>query len=257
MAYFVSTPTTGVIITGGGSGIGLASARALAEVGRPVALWDLDVEVAQKAADEIASEFGVATLGEGFDVSQSGFYGAAIERAREKLASLGGLVHCAGVAHPVPVDHLDEENWDAVLDVNLRAEALLVRDLLPDLCRNPGSAVVGMASINAILGNAANPAYGASKSGLLGLTRSLAARLAPEGVRVNAICPGYVDTPMLAPAFENVPGLRESMQAQSMVGRLARPEEIARVVRFLLSDEASFITAEHIVVDGGVVRAQA
>ena len=251
-----SSPTTGVIITGGASGIGLASARALAEVGRPVALWDLVAERAEEAAEAIASEFGVAALGEGFDVCDSALYEDAIARAREKLGSLGGLVHSAGVSNPIPVDQLDEENWGAVLDVNLRAEALLVRDLLPDLAQNPGSAVVGIASINAILGNAANPAYGASKSGLLGLTRSLAARLAPEGVRVNAICPGYVDTPMLAPAFEHVPGLREGMENQSMVGRLAQPEEIGRVVRFLLSDEASFITAEHIVVDGGVVRAQ-
>ena len=257
MAPLISSPTTGVIITGGGSGIGLASARALAEAGRPVALWDLDTESVQKHADEIASEFGVASIGEGLDVSKSALYEPAIKRARSELGSLGGLVHCAGVAHPVPVDHLDEENWDAVLDINLRAEALLVRDLLPDLCQNEGSAVVGIASINAILGNGANPAYGASKAGLLGLTRSLAARLAPEGVRVNAICPGYVDTPMLATAFEHAPGLRESMESQSMLGRLSRPEEIARVVRFLLSNEASFITAEHIVVDGGVVRAQA
>ena len=244
------------MITGGASGIGLASARALAEVGRPVALWDIDLESAQRAAEEIASEFGVASAAEGFDVSDSSLYAEAIDRARETLGSIGGLVHCAGVSNPVPVDHLDEENWGAVLDVNLRAEALLVRDLLPDLVRHRGSSVVGIASINAILGNAANPAYGASKSGLLGLTRSLAARLAPEGVRVNAICPGYVETPMLAPAFENVPGLRDNMESQSMVGRLAQPEEIGRVVRFLLSDEASFITAEHIVVDGGVVRAQ-
>lgn len=256
MASLSLSPTTAVIVTGGASGIGLASARALAEVGRPVAIWDLEAETAGKVADQIAGQYAVPTVAEGFDVRESHLYEPAIARARDALGPIGGLVHCAGVSRPVPVDHLDEENWDAVLDVNLRAQALLVRALLPDLCAQPGSAVVGIASINAILGNAANPAYGASKSGLLGLTRSLAARLAPEGIRVNAICPGYVDTPMLAPAFENVPGLRENMEGQSMVGRLAQPEEIGRVVRFLLSDEASFITAEHIVVDGGVVRAQ-
>lgn len=252
----LSSPSTAVIVTGGASGIGLASARALAEVGRPVAIWDLEAAAAVKVAEQIAGQYSVSTLAEGFDVRESDVYEAAIGRARSALGPVGGLAHCAGVPRPVPVDHLDEENWDAVLDVNLRAQALLVRALLPDLCGQPGSAVVGIASINAILGNAANPAYGASKSGLLGLTRSLAARLAPEGVRVNAICPGYVDTPMLAPVFENVPGLRERMAEQSMFGRLAQPEEIGRVVRFLLSDEASFITAEHIVVDGGVVRAQ-
>ena len=256
MGSLAYTPTTGVLVTGGASGIGRACAEALAEVGRPVALWDLDGAAAAKAASEIASAHGGASAAAGIDVRAAERFPAEIDAAREALGSIGGLVHSAGVSHPVPVDAIDEESWDLVLDVNLRAQALLVRALLPDLRANPGSAVVGIASINAILGNAANPAYGASKSGLLGLTRSLADRLAADGVRVNAVCPGYIDTPMLTPAFEAAPELRERMEASAMLGRLADPAEIGRAVRFLLSDDASFVTAEHLVVDGGVVRSQ-
>lgn len=256
MGSIEHTPTTGVIVTGGASGIGRASALALAEAGRPVALWDLDPLATDKVAAEIAAQTGATTCGAGIDVRDASLFPAAIDTARATLGSIGGLVHCAGVSMAIPIDALDAESWDAVLEVNLRAEMLLVKALLADLRANPGSAVVGIASINAILGNAANPAYGASKAGVLGLTRSLADQLAGDGVRVNAICPGYIDTPMLAPALDGAAGLRESMLRQSMLGRLGEPAEIGRVVRFLMSDDASFITAEHLVVDGGVVRSQ-
>jgi NAD(P)-dependent dehydrogenase (short-subunit alcohol dehydrogenase family) len=134
--------------------------------------------------------------------------------------------------------------------VNLRAEALLVIALLGDLRANAGSAVVGIASIEAIIGHGAIPAYCASKAGLLGLTRSLADSLSPDGVRVNAVCPGYIDTPMLRPSLD-LPGTREKYEAGAPLRRLGQPEDIARAVRFLMSDEASFVTGTHLVVDGG------
>lgn len=249
-------PGTGVIVTGGASGIGRASARALAAVGRPVAIWDVDAERAQAVAGEIAAEASVATCAAGFDLCETERFEGALDEARRALGTLGGLVHSAGIADPVPVDDLDEESWDRVLDINLRSQALLVRAMLPDLRRHAGSAIVGVASINAILGNGANPAYGASKAGLLGLTRSLADRLGPDGIRVNAVCPGYVRTPMQDDALAAVPGLEAMYVRQCMLGRMAEPEEIARAVRFLLSDEASFVTAEFLVVDGGVVPSQ-
>ncbi len=256
MAGACATPLSGVLVTGGASGIGRACATALAEIGRPVALWDLDGAGARKAADALASEHGVRTCAAGLDVRESAAFPGLIDAARAELGTIGGLVHSAGVSMPVPIDALDEQSWSAVLDVNLGAFAHLTRALLPDLRANPGSAIVGIASINAILGNGINPAYGASKAGLLGLTRSLADFLARDGVRANAVCPGYIDTPMLAQAFESSPRLQQSMERQAMLGRLAQPGEIGRVVRFLLSDDASYMTAEHVVVDGGAVRSQ-
>lgn len=250
------TPTTGVIVTGGASGIGRASARALAAVGRPVAIWDLDAERAETVAAQIRSDWSVASCATGFDLRESARFPAALDAARTALGSIGGLVHSAGISHPVPVEDLDEASWDLVVDLNLRSQALLVRAMLPDLRQHAGAAIVGIASINALLGNGANPAYGASKAGLLGLTRSLADRLGPDGIRVNAVCPGYIRTPMQDEAMAAVPNLEAMYQRQCMLGRMADPEEVARAVRFLLSDEASFITAEHLVVDGGVVPSQ-
>ena len=213
----LGTPGTGVVVTGGASGIGRATCLALAEV----------------------------------DVRAYEAIEAAVAPTQQSLGTIGGLVHAAGVAGPGPVDFIDEETWDAVLDVNLRAEAFVVRALLPWLREaNPGSAVVGVASVEAIVGHAAVPAYCASKAGLLGLTRSLAHRLGMEGIRVNAICPGPVDTPMLAPIIA-MPDARQSMVANVPLRRIAAPEEIGRVARFLLSDEASYVHGAAVVVDGG------
>ncbi len=242
------TPSTGVIITGGASGIGKASAAALAEVGRPVALWDLNGAAAEAVASELADHHGIATIGLGIDVTDKMSLPAAILRTRTAIGTIGGLVHAAGAVRPGPLESLDDSSWDMVLDVNLSAEVWIVKALLPDLRANAGSAVVGIASIEGLVGHWAIPSYCASKSGLLGLTRSLADALAADGIRVNAVCPGYIETPMLAPSLE---ATRAGMEASSMLGRLGQPADIAKPVRFLLSDQASFMTGTYLVVDGG------
>ncbi|WP_433137443.1 SDR family NAD(P)-dependent oxidoreductase [Actinomadura nitritigenes] len=247
MAIRSASPGTAVVVTGGASGIGAACARALAEVGRPVALWDRTDP--SGVAASVTAGTGTATLAVGIDVTDAAAFPDAIERSRAALGPIGGLVHAAGISGPAAVGDLDEARWDAVQHVNLRPHALLSQALLDDLRAQEGSAIVGIASIEAFVGSLFIPSYCASKAGMLGLTRSMAHLLAGDGVRVNAVCPGYIDTPMLS---TDVPAeMRPLFEAKAPVGRLGRPEEVAAAVRFLMSDEASFITGTHLTVDGG------
>jgi NAD(P)-dependent dehydrogenase (short-subunit alcohol dehydrogenase family) len=219
-----------------------------------VAIWDLDAHRSGAVAAELAREHDVTSVGIGVDLRDPEAIGPALEATRAALPPIGGLVHAAGVVATVPVEELTAANWDAVLDVNLRALALQVRALLPDLRASRGSAVVGIASINATLGNARIPAYSASKGGMLSLVRSLADGLAAHGVRINAVSPGQIRTPMLQPSLEALP--QGTYERRILLGRLGEPAEVGRVVRFLLSDEASYITAAEVVVDGGNLSSQ-
>jgi NAD(P)-dependent dehydrogenase (short-subunit alcohol dehydrogenase family) len=245
-------PFSGVVVTGGASGIGRATCLALAEAGRPVAAWDLDGGGASATAERCAEAHGVATHAVEVDVRDAAAIAAAVAATAAALPSIGGLVHAAGVAVPTPAGDPDPAAWDAVLDVNLRAEALLVGALLPAMrAAMPGAAVVGISSVEALIGHGMLAAYCASKSGLLGLTRSLAHALGAEGIRVNAVCPGAVDTPMLRPLLE-LEGARAELLRHIPLQRIADPAEIARVVRFLLSDDAAYVHGTHVVVDGGM-----
>jgi NAD(P)-dependent dehydrogenase (short-subunit alcohol dehydrogenase family) len=242
---------TGVVVTGGASGIGRATCLALAEAGRPVAAWDIDGAGAKETADLCSATYGVAAYAAEVDVRTYEGIEAAVAPTKQALGTIGGAVHAAGVAGPAPIDFMDEATWDAVLDVNLRAAAFLVRAVLPSLKEaNPGSAIVGIASVEALVGHGALPAYCSSKAGLLGLTRSMAHRLAVDQIRINAVCPGPVDTPMMAGAL-SLPQSRARIEATVPLKRVAAPEEIGRVVRFLLSDDASYVHGTAVVVDGG------
>jgi NAD(P)-dependent dehydrogenase (short-subunit alcohol dehydrogenase family) len=241
-------PTSGVVITGGASGIGLATAQAVAEVGRPVAIWDLHADRSKEAAEAIAAEHGVATVGMAVDVRDTPALADAADEAVAAIGSIGGVVHAAGVPDAVDLTELTDKTWDPLIEVNLRAYAMVVQAFLSQLRANaPDAAVVGIASIHGIVANPANPAYAASKAGVLGLTRSMAIRFAQEGIRVNAICPGFIDTPMLP----DLGDIRARFAAAAPMGRLGQPSEIGKTARFLLSTEASFITGTYIVVDGG------
>jgi NAD(P)-dependent dehydrogenase (short-subunit alcohol dehydrogenase family) len=249
----LNLPSTGIIITGAASGIGLASARALAAVGRPVALWDIAGERAKAAAEAISGDFGVKAIGLAVDLRDLDAYAAAIDASRTAMDSIGGFVHAAGIVDTASIDGMTPESWEAGINTHLRPVAFLAQKLQPDLAANPGSAIVAIASINATLGNAINPIYTAAKGGMLSLVRSLADRLARDGVRVNAVSPGQILTPMMKPAVDNLPGFFEK---RILLERIGEPEEIGSVVRFLLSQEASYITAAEIVVDGGNISSQ-
>ncbi len=254
MTPHLGAPHSGVILTGGASGLGKASAEALAAVGRPVAIWDIHAANAIKTAEAISTRYGVAAIGLGVDIADHGAYAKAIEQSRAAMGSVGGLVHAAGIVDTASLDGITPESWDRGMNIHLRPVALLVQALLPDLKANSGSAVVAFASINATLGNQMNPIYTAAKGGVLSLVRSLADRLGSEGIRINSISPGQIVTPMMQPAIDHLPA--GHFERRILLGRMGDPAEIGRVVRFLLSDEASYITASEFVVDGGNVSSQ-
>jgi NAD(P)-dependent dehydrogenase (short-subunit alcohol dehydrogenase family) len=253
MADLHLTPKTPVLVTGGASGIGRACARALAAVDRPVAIWDLDGDGADATAVAIRQDFGTAAAGRQIDVTATADVAMAAAADRETIGRFGGLVHAAGISGPCPIDELTDEAWDAVLDVNLRAFPLLVRALADDLRASPGAAVVGIGSIASFIGYVDIVPYCASKAGMLGVTRALALTLSDDGIRVNTVCPGNIDTPMLRERATSTPERRLAFERHAPLRRLGQPEDIANAVRFLLSDDASYVTGTQLVVDGGVL----
>lgn len=249
------SPQTPVIVTGSASGIGLACAKALAEIGRPVALWDISSQV-EALADALAADTGVACIGLAVDVADLDAINRAVAASRKALGTIGGLVHAAGVAGVATLDQPEPAFWDSVININLRAEIFLAKALRKDMASLPGSAIVGIASINATLGNAMNPSYSASKGGMLAANRALADDLAADGIRINSVSPGQILTPMIQQAIDHAPGLKENFERHIMLGRMGKPDEVGKVVRFLLSNEASYITGAELVVDGGNIPSQ-
>lgn len=247
----LASPGTGVLITGGASGIGLAAAHALAAVGRPVALWDINGAGAVAAAQDIAGLYGVATLGLAVDLRNPQAIAPAAIATRDALGSIGGIVHSAGTAEVTGVDGVTPYNWTAGLNLHVLPIVLMVQAFRDDLRAAPGGAVVALSSINATLGSALIPIYSAAKGAVISLVRSMADALAADGIRINAVSPGQIDTPIIAAAKAALPG---HFERRIMLGRFGEPEEVARVIRFLLSDEASYITAAEIVVDGGNIN---
>ena len=191
----LGSPGTGVVITGGASGIGLAAAHALAAVGRPVALWDINAEGAAGSASIIESRYGVRAAGFSVDLRNPQAVTPAAIATRAAIGAIGGIVHCAGTAEATGIDGVTPENWDAGLALHVRSIVLMTQAFREDLRKSPGSAIVALSSINATLGNAANPIYTAGKGGVLSLVRSLADRLGRDGIRINAVSPGQIRTP--------------------------------------------------------------
>jgi NAD(P)-dependent dehydrogenase (short-subunit alcohol dehydrogenase family) len=241
-----------IMITGGGTGIGFAAARACAASGARVVLTGRRAEAVAEAAAAIRAEGGEA-VGHAMDVRDGAAVAAAVAFTVETFGRLDGAFNSAGVPGPImtPLLALDEAEWDAVLATNLKGLWLCMKHQVAQItAQGGGGAIVNASSVAGLVGTRVNTAYSASKHGVTGLTRSVALEYATAGVRVNAICPGWIETPMTDPVAD--PAMLEAIIARHPIGRAGRAEETGDIVAWLLSDAASFVTGAAIPVDGGL-----
>ena len=241
------------LITGAASGIGKAIALAYARAGAAVAVMDLDTEAGAAAVREI-EKTGCAALFLAGDVSRSEDCRRAVERSVAELGGLDILVNNAGIIRRASVPETSEEDWDRVMAVNLRSVFLLSKYAIPVMAQVGGGTIINIASGWGLVGGRRAAAYCASKGAVVQLSRAMALDHGPENIRVNCICPGDTDTPMLRSEAEQLGMPVERLLAEAAerpLGRIAQPEDIAQAALYLASDAAAAVTGISLVVDGG------
>jgi NAD(P)-dependent dehydrogenase (short-subunit alcohol dehydrogenase family) len=244
------------LITGGGSGIGKASSLLFAREGAKVVVVDLKKDTAQTTVDEIREAGGDAQAF-GADVSKAKDSEAMVQFAEEQYGALHVAFNNAGVFHPADesVTTTSEEIWDMVIDVNLKGVFFGCKYQIPALLRAGGGSIINTASFVAVIGAAVPQiAYTASKGGVLAMSREIAVEFARQNIRVNALCPGPVETPLLAELLAD-PARRNRRLVHIPPGRFARAEEMANAALFLASDESSYVNGSTFLVDGGITAA--
>lgn len=242
------------LVTGGARGIGAATALRLAADGADVALLDLDEGAAARTATEIAEQTGRRAIGVGADVADAAAVTAAVDRVAAELGSLGILVNNAGVTRDNLLFKMSEDDWDTVMAVHLRGFFLATRAAQKHMVAAKWGRILSLSSVSA-LGTRGQVNYSAAKAGLQGATRTLAIELGPFGITANAVAPGFVVTEMTAALAERLGSTLEEFTQEraaiTPVRRAGSPADIAGVIAFLASDDASFITGQTIYVDGG------
>lgn len=240
------------LVTGGTSGIGAATVRELAAHGARVVIAGIEDEAGAAMVDELRALHGSNAAGYVHaDVALIEQVQAMVAAAEQAHGRLDILVNSAGIGNYGETPDLAPQQWDRVLAVNLNSVFLACKFAIPPMRRQRGGAIVNIASISGMAADYGLTAYAASKGAVINYSRALAIDHARDGIRVNAVCPGLIETPLTAGVLA-VPAVRDAWSAQVPLNRPGRPEEIARLVRFLASDDASYITGAIIPVDGGV-----
>lgn len=247
------------LVTGGGSGIGRAIAECFAGEGAAVAVLDVDSTAAAAAVSAITAAGGRA-LALAADVTRAGEVQMAVAACVRAFGGLDILINSAGIlGAPGRVIDSSEEEWDRLFAVNVKGSFLCAKYAVPEMQRRGGGAIVNLASTAGLVGSPVLGPYSASKGAVVLMTRSMALNHAPDGIRVNCICPGAIETPMLAATLASEPTperrarLRQEFLAKHPLGRFGHPGEVARAALFLVSDDTSFVTGVALPVDGGRV----
>lgn len=236
------------IVTGASQGIGEAIARDLSREGAEVVLVDVQKEKLEEVARNIKTSNGKASV-YCADVTHMGKISEVVEAIIQNHQKIDHLVNNAGITRDNLLMRMKEEEWDAVLTVNLKGVFNFSRAVIRNMIQNRYGRIVNISSVVGLMGNAGQTNYSASKAGVIGFTKSLAREVASRGITVNAVAPGYIATPMT----ENLPASAKKIFVDIIpLKRLGTPEEVAHVVKFLLSDEAAYITGQVINVNGGM-----
>ena len=252
-------PTRGVlngkvaIITGGASGIGHATSLLFAREGASVTIADVNEKLGQDVAHEIVLQKGLAAF-EKADVTSAADCEQLVESTSKRFGGLHILVNNVGITRRASVVELSEKDWDRVMAVNVKSAFLLSKFAIPLMARSGGGSIINLASGWGLAGGPRAAAYCASKGAVVLLTKAMAIDHAPQCIRVNCVCPGDTDTPLLHEEARQLGKPSDSFLAEASrrpLGRVGRPEEIARAVLYLASDASSFVTGTALVVDGG------